>query len=368
MSLLDLNSGYGGNIVLKIRQSYQGNGGKDGYKYEVYNREYDYLGELRYFPNEYSSQDTFSINGKIYKVQEEYDSDLPHEEEDEVVYYILKEINSELTYDLGYVIKTCRKEDIVDIKEIEEILTKAKNNNFNMSDFYSFKVKNGVIYLEILDNGCPSNMEQGEYLRQIDNSTKRFLASVLEALHEYTLALHIIEPTNSTTGKYQRLIHVTKMAYEDEYRTINKTIRYRILDESDVYRELLEYEQYRHPTRKIRFPNFDEFRRNNVYEKDVLEIPFVNVLPSLRKRYDKEKDDYVLGVEKSIKHLKESYKKWEQEELKNLVINSENNYGYTREQILDIVSFNRKMDIKMKTTEIFGEYCSKTGVKQAWDL
>lgn len=87
--------------MLKIRQSYHGNGGKEGYKYEVYDSENEYLGEIEEFPIFSRRHQIVLINGKLYEIAKSYDSDLPHEEIDEVVYHILKEYVVKPDYDLG---------------------------------------------------------------------------------------------------------------------------------------------------------------------------------------------------------------------------------------------------------------------------
>ena len=87
--------------MLKIKQSYHGTGGREGYKYEVYDGEDEYLGEIEEFPLFWSHQETVKINDKLYIVEQSYDSDLPHEEVEEVVYHILREFVGEPDDDLG---------------------------------------------------------------------------------------------------------------------------------------------------------------------------------------------------------------------------------------------------------------------------
>lgn len=87
--------------MLKIRQSYHGTGGREGYRYDVYDGEDKYLGQIEEYPVFWSHQEIVRINDKLYEAVESYDSDLPHEEVDEVVYHILKEYVVEPDYDLG---------------------------------------------------------------------------------------------------------------------------------------------------------------------------------------------------------------------------------------------------------------------------
>lgn len=93
------------NYDLKIRQSYHGNGGKEGYKFKVYDNKGKKIGELRYIPTKCNVDDTVSINGILYIVLRIYDSPNPREERSEVIYYELMKYEFKPIYDLGDIIR-----------------------------------------------------------------------------------------------------------------------------------------------------------------------------------------------------------------------------------------------------------------------
>lgn len=96
---------------LKIRQSYHGTGGIDGYKYELYNNKGEKIGRLQNVPVECNYDSTLRINGVSYMVLSLYDSQDPKEEKDEVIYYELKRYECNPEFDLGEIM-----EHIADIK------------------------------------------------------------------------------------------------------------------------------------------------------------------------------------------------------------------------------------------------------------
>lgn len=89
-------------MKLKIRQSYHGTGGIDGYRFKLYNEVGTKLGELECLPTNFSSGDTLYLSGELYIVVDKYDSTLKHEERSEVIYYELEPYKFEATYDLKY--------------------------------------------------------------------------------------------------------------------------------------------------------------------------------------------------------------------------------------------------------------------------
>lgn len=91
--------------MLKVRQSYHGTGGKDGYKYKVYNDKGKKLGELKEMPIDCRHGDVVSISGNFYSIEAQYDSDNPRHERTEVVFYELKPYEFEPRYNLGDLIK-----------------------------------------------------------------------------------------------------------------------------------------------------------------------------------------------------------------------------------------------------------------------
>lgn len=90
---------------LKIRQSYHGNGGKDGYGYELYNNKGEKIGRLQNVPIDCNDDNTLSINGVTYIISSIYDSQDPNEEKDEVIYYELKRHQCNPDFDLGEIIE-----------------------------------------------------------------------------------------------------------------------------------------------------------------------------------------------------------------------------------------------------------------------
>ncbi|MFJ8528525.1 hypothetical protein [Bacillus sp. NPDC094106] len=90
---------------LKIRQSYHGAGGKDGYRYELYNNKEEKIGRLHKVPTSCRFGSTISINGIYYIISALYDSQNPNEENDEVIYYELKRYEFKPDFDLGEIIE-----------------------------------------------------------------------------------------------------------------------------------------------------------------------------------------------------------------------------------------------------------------------
>lgn len=93
---------------LKIRQSYHGNGGKEGYKYKVYDHKGKKVGELKDIPAKCLEGNILSINGIHYVVLSIYDSPNPREERSEVMYYKLKKFECKPDFDLGELINSKR--------------------------------------------------------------------------------------------------------------------------------------------------------------------------------------------------------------------------------------------------------------------
>lgn len=79
------------DYTLRIRQSYHGNGGKEGYRYKLYDNKGRKLGELQDVPVNCHVGNTLSINGDYYIISHIYDSPNPREKSSEVMYY---ELNS----------------------------------------------------------------------------------------------------------------------------------------------------------------------------------------------------------------------------------------------------------------------------------
>ncbi len=151
--------------MLKIRQSYHGNGGREGYRFEVYNSEDDYLGEIKKFPIHWGYQELFHINGKIYEVVESYDSDLPHEEIDEVVYHVLKEYVVVPDYDLG---------DIVNLTEyffdlIANTINSVDNNYVKLIEFND---EMDEIYVLTKDGGLTITVKEEMPKKVFDKFTR----------------------------------------------------------------------------------------------------------------------------------------------------------------------------------------------------
>ncbi|MEC3148107.1 hypothetical protein, partial [Bacillus thuringiensis] len=90
---------------LKIRQSYHGTGGIEGYRYELYENNGEKIGRLHSVPIECNYDNTLSINGVAYIISSVYDSQDPNEEKDEVIYYELKRCECNPDFDLGAIIK-----------------------------------------------------------------------------------------------------------------------------------------------------------------------------------------------------------------------------------------------------------------------
>jgi len=74
---------------LKIRQSYHGNGGREGYKFKLYNTKGKKLGELKDLPVKCNRGDVVELNGSYYMISRVYNSINPREEKSEVIYYEL---------------------------------------------------------------------------------------------------------------------------------------------------------------------------------------------------------------------------------------------------------------------------------------
>lgn len=89
---------------LKIRQSYHGNGGKEGYKFKVYNNKDKKNGELNDVPVNCHIGSTVIINGLLYIISNIYDSPKPREEKSEVMYYELSKYEFQSDFDLGKII------------------------------------------------------------------------------------------------------------------------------------------------------------------------------------------------------------------------------------------------------------------------
>lgn len=91
--------------MIKIRQSYHGTGGKEGYRYKVYNDKGRKLGELKNVPVDCGIGDVVRINGELYEVVSVYDSDNPRHERNEVMFYKLEPFVFKPNYDLGEIFK-----------------------------------------------------------------------------------------------------------------------------------------------------------------------------------------------------------------------------------------------------------------------
>jgi hypothetical protein len=75
-------------FVLKIKQSYHGNGGKEGYRFLLYNNDIE-LCSIKNVPVEVYYGATLEIGGSIYYVDKIYDCE-KSPEEDEVIWYELE--------------------------------------------------------------------------------------------------------------------------------------------------------------------------------------------------------------------------------------------------------------------------------------
>lgn len=89
---------------LKIRQSYHGTGGKEGYRFKVYNSKGRKLGELKNVPTDCNVGSVVQINGEFYIISNIYDSTNPREERSEVMYYELNKYEFNPDFDLGNII------------------------------------------------------------------------------------------------------------------------------------------------------------------------------------------------------------------------------------------------------------------------
>ncbi|WP_352426970.1 hypothetical protein [Bacillus sp. FSL K6-2865] len=89
--------------MIKIRKSYHGNGGKEGYRYRVYNDKGKKLGELQNLPSKIVGGDVVKIDGRLYIITAIYDSDNPRHEKTEVMFYDLEPYVFEPKYDLGVI-------------------------------------------------------------------------------------------------------------------------------------------------------------------------------------------------------------------------------------------------------------------------
>ena len=90
--------------MLKIRQSYHGNGGREGYKYKVYDNNGRKLGEISDLPISCGRGDVVKLNNDLYEIVSQYDSDNPRHEKSEVVFYDLEPFEFKPKYDLGEII------------------------------------------------------------------------------------------------------------------------------------------------------------------------------------------------------------------------------------------------------------------------
>jgi hypothetical protein len=90
---------------LKIRQSYHGTGGREGYRFKVYNAKGKKLGELKEVPVKCNVGHTLSIDGVHYIVSKLYESPNPRDEKSEVLFYELTKFGFVPTFDLGSIMK-----------------------------------------------------------------------------------------------------------------------------------------------------------------------------------------------------------------------------------------------------------------------
>src|SRR5699024_11111796 len=105
------------------------------------------------------------INGKIYEVVESYDSDLPHEEIDEVVYHVLKEYVVVPDYDLG---------DIVNLTEyffdlIANTINSVDNNYVKLIEFND---EMDEIYVLTKDGGLTITVKEEMPKKVFDKFTR----------------------------------------------------------------------------------------------------------------------------------------------------------------------------------------------------
>ncbi|MBM7598200.1 hypothetical protein JOC34_000557 [Virgibacillus halotolerans] len=90
--------------MLKIRQSYHGTGGREGYKYKVYNDKGKKIGEIKDFPIDCRYGDIIKIGDGLYTLTSSYDSDNPRHEKSEVMFHELQPYDPKPNFDLGEVI------------------------------------------------------------------------------------------------------------------------------------------------------------------------------------------------------------------------------------------------------------------------
>lgn len=91
--------------MLKIRQSYHGTGGREGYRFKVYknNRK---IGELKDFPVPSGTGDIVKIGEDLFIISASYSSENPRHEKTEVQFYELEPyIHKPKFVDLGELIK-----------------------------------------------------------------------------------------------------------------------------------------------------------------------------------------------------------------------------------------------------------------------
>lgn len=86
---------------LKIKQSYHGTGGREGYIYEVFDNKGDKLGNIENLPTNCGRASIVSINDEFFRISKIYDSNVKSEIKDEVVYYELSKYEFKPNFDLG---------------------------------------------------------------------------------------------------------------------------------------------------------------------------------------------------------------------------------------------------------------------------
>lgn len=143
---------------MKIRQSYHGTGGKEGYLYEVYDNKVNKLGYLDSIPIKANTGDIVRINKSYYKINKQYDCQLPESEDDEVVWYELEEYEFKADFDLG-IIRTYSKLKLDELgltKEEVDATTNQYGGTFTIIDDLpigtKFYVNNGGWQGKIVDN------------------------------------------------------------------------------------------------------------------------------------------------------------------------------------------------------------------------
>jgi hypothetical protein len=80
----------GGIKMLKIKQTYHGNGGREGYRYRVYKNDKK-VGELKNLPTHVGWGSILSLDSKLYQVINEYDDNTKPYSTLETVWYELEE-------------------------------------------------------------------------------------------------------------------------------------------------------------------------------------------------------------------------------------------------------------------------------------